>query len=362
MQTPPQIPKPILKRLFSRFNTTFRRQNERPAIGVLISQSTQISTQLGPHAIESESGPRGVSIGRRVLQTVTVVADVGASVAEAVPGGTIVKGALDALGKVLKVVEVRGIAVNLPKLANFLMTMMQHNLQNKEDVAELRSKIDELVDVLSESAIPAGDVAFEARQRRLVRKLRAKAEELEELLEDPSASIRSQAISQAIAACCRDVESFKTDFLILVNQHLAKEMAKQTAALEVFVELQQSGPSMRFLATVKVMDPLGRPHMVPREFVNAFKDIGQYILDQWSSNRNVQEILAPYIREGMYDLTINSGENITEIATGNKLYVAEPNETIVMSVVEFRRKFHAARCSGCGNPVSFEGISDRYTW
>ncbi|TFK17341.1 hypothetical protein FA15DRAFT_252522 [Coprinopsis marcescibilis] len=150
MQTPPQTPKPILKRLFSRFNTTFRRKKERPAISTLISESTHVNTQLaGPRAIESGSGSKGVSFGRRVLQTATVVADIGASVAEAVPGGTIAKGALEAFCKVLKVVEL--------------------NLQNKEDVDDLRSKIEELVDHLSESTIPVGDVAFEARQRRLVR-------------------------------------------------------------------------------------------------------------------------------------------------------------------------------------------------
>ncbi|TFK17346.1 hypothetical protein FA15DRAFT_337693 [Coprinopsis marcescibilis] len=149
MQTLPQTPKPLLKRLFFRLNTTFRRKNERPAIGVLISRSTQISTQLAvPQAIENESGPSGVSFGRKVLQTATVVVEIGASVAEAVPGGTIAKGALDAFCKVLKVVE--------------------HNLQNKEDAAELRKKINELVHDLSESEIPEGDAAFEARQSQLV--------------------------------------------------------------------------------------------------------------------------------------------------------------------------------------------------
>ncbi|TFK16599.1 hypothetical protein FA15DRAFT_676635, partial [Coprinopsis marcescibilis] len=341
MQPPPRTPKTILKRLFFRLNTTFRKS---PAIGTPISESTQISTQLADtRAIESGSGLRGVSLRRKVLQTATVVADIGASVAEAVPGGTIAKGALDAFSKVLKVVEL--------------------NLQNKEDVDELRHKIEELADDLSESTIPAGDLAFEARQRRLVRKLHAKAEELEELLEDPCARIRSQAISQAIAACFRDVETFKMDFLVMVAQHqmrrndlLVTEMsnlrAEQTTALEFFVELQQSGPSTRFLATVKVMDPLGLLHMVPREFVNAFKDLGQFILNKWSGNPYLQGILAPYIAEGMYDLTVNSGKTITEIATGDIPYVAEPNETIVMSVVEFRNKIYGQECIRCGKFVS----------
>ncbi|TFK20215.1 hypothetical protein FA15DRAFT_708296 [Coprinopsis marcescibilis] len=348
MHTPSQTPKPFLKRLLSRFNTTFRRKNERPAIGTSISESTQISPQLAdPPAIEGQSEPSGVSLRRKVLQTATVVADKDASVGEAVPGGTIAKGALEVFCEVLKVVEV--------------------NLQNKEDVDELRSKIKELLDDLSESIIPGGDAAFEARQRRLVRKLRAKAEEIEELLEDRCARIRSQAISQAIAACFRDVETFKIDFLVMVAQHqmrrndlLLTEMAMQTAALEVFVELQQSGPSMGLLATVKVMDPLGRPHMVPRELLNAIKDLGQYIFREWSSNPNIQRIIAPYIWEGRYDLTVNSGKTITEIATGDKPYFAEPNETIVMSVVEFRNKSYVEGCIGCGKFVSSKHKSGRY--
>ncbi|TFK20211.1 hypothetical protein FA15DRAFT_138493 [Coprinopsis marcescibilis] len=171
MQTPPQIPKPILKRLFSRINTTFRRQN-----------------LAHPQAIESESGPNGVvSFGRKMLQTATVVTSIGASVAEAVPGGTIAKGVLESLSK--------------------------HNLQNKEDATELRREIGKLVLDLSASEIPAGDAAFDARQHELVGKLCAKAKYLVELLEDPSAKIRSQAISQLIAACFRDVERFKMDYL-----------------------------------------------------------------------------------------------------------------------------------------------------
>ncbi|TFK22080.1 hypothetical protein FA15DRAFT_51260 [Coprinopsis marcescibilis] len=143
MQTPPQTPKPILKRLFFRLNATFRRKNDRSAIGTLISRSTQIGCLLAdPRAIEGESGPTGVSFGRKVLQAATNVADIGASIADAIPGGTPVKGALDAVCKVLKVVEL--------------------NLQNKEDVEELRSKIDELVDLLSESTIPVGDATYGA--------------------------------------------------------------------------------------------------------------------------------------------------------------------------------------------------------
>ncbi|TFK17342.1 hypothetical protein FA15DRAFT_675225 [Coprinopsis marcescibilis] len=142
------------------------------------------------------------------------------------------------------------------------------------------------------------------------------------------------------------------------NDFLVAEMAKQTAALEVFVELHQSGPSTRFLATVKVMDPLGRPHMVPREFVNAFKNLGQYILDEWSDNPSLQGILAPYIAEGRYDLTVNSGETITEIATGDVPYVAEPNETIVMSVVKISSRVLGKECIQCGKSV----LLGRHIW
>ncbi|TFK17347.1 hypothetical protein FA15DRAFT_337669 [Coprinopsis marcescibilis] len=90
------------------------------------------------------------------------------------------------------------------------------------------------------------------------------------------------------------------------------------------------------------------------------QDLGQYILDEWSSNPNVQGIIAPYIVEGRYDLTVNSGKTIKEIATGDKPYVPEPNETIVMSVVEFRDKIYGEKCIGCGKSVSSRHKSGRY--
>ncbi|KAJ3531436.1 hypothetical protein NMY22_g8158 [Coprinellus aureogranulatus] len=238
------------------------------------------------HALPNEGEFSG---GRQILQTSIVVFDVAFSVVETIPvlGGPL-KGALEALCKVLRLVEQR--------------------FQNQEDIGALTERLTTLIETLCKAGT-SDDVL-----RQLVRRLHDIERKLQCMLS--KSGIRYPAIAQFLAGCNDEINSCLLDFT-----------ASRLAI-----------PDMERLSTecVTVIDPFGFPQKMLRGDMGSNELVAQIILNRYSINPSLKRLLDGFVRGQMYELTMDDGQEIRAL-TGVLVSRIGQGSTVAMSVIIERR-------------------------
>ncbi|RXW13116.1 hypothetical protein EST38_g12739 [Candolleomyces aberdarensis] len=160
------------------------------------------------------------------LHNVITVTDVLFSIAETIPVvGTPIKGALEALCKVLRLVELRFTVAG--------------------EIDELTGKLAELLDHLSKASSVSKCVPW------LIRRLNNVTVELQRLM--ASESIKDAAIAQCLKQYAQDIDSFLIQFNARTNIEGLQKLDELTA---IAVSLQREAG---LVETITIIDPFGCP-------------------------------------------------------------------------------------------------------
>ncbi|TEB28191.1 hypothetical protein FA13DRAFT_1690822 [Coprinellus micaceus] len=250
--------------------------------------------------------------GRRVLQTSIEALDVAFSVAGTIPVvGQPLKGALEALCKVLKGIEQR--------------------FQNSEAATKLVERLVTLGDSLS--AVQAPDALL----LLLVRRLDTIKNDLESLLYRPG--IRYSAVAQALADFTGQIDSCQIDYLTVTQI----ELVNRTRVVDVESINTQC---------VRVIDPFGAPQSILRMDIGNIEVVAFTILRRYDFNPFLKTALDDFVSRGLYELTMDDGHRIERLT----LSAVGKGAMVVMSVVVVEAIAHPDdhRCPMCKGRMSVQ--------
>ncbi|KAJ3542882.1 hypothetical protein NMY22_g3336 [Coprinellus aureogranulatus] len=249
--------------------------------------------------------PCDVSRDRQALQTSIVALDVAFSIAETIPVfGTPLKGALEAMCKVLRLVEVpdcgrpRGINVKADR------TDGEPGMRGRD------------------TRLPSTEVD----QRKIECMLR-------------KSWVRSPAIARLLAECHDDINSYLLDFLAL----------------------RSAVPASERLSTecITVIDPFGASQPILRVDMSDIEVIERIILSRYNFNPPLKQMLYQFVHVRMYELTMNNGHEITAL-TVQLLSSIGKGSTVVMNIIIFKHivTMEQLRCPLCHGPM-FVSLGER---
>ncbi|KAJ2930307.1 hypothetical protein H1R20_g6754, partial [Candolleomyces eurysporus] len=213
------------------------------------------------------------------------------SVAEAIPLiGPSIKGALEALYKVLDLIEI------------------------KEDVEELLQRIESLVQQLSHAPTPSAPLI------RMISRLEEISVDLDRLLKKKR--LRYDVITASIAQCNSRINSYLQECTLLTVVGL--EMSLR--AKEVTIE------------KITVIDPLGFEQTFEKPLkrdISALKLVAQWVLGRYDENPQLQSLIKGFVNKGNFEITIDDGFKAIPVPPALLPHLRSETK-LVTSVVTYR--------------------------
>ncbi|KAJ3516527.1 hypothetical protein NMY22_g14188 [Coprinellus aureogranulatus] len=296
---------------------------------------------------------------RRFGRKAAVVANVGASVAEAVPVlGAPVKGALEACIKV--------------------HTILEKRCQNAEAIQQLVCKLECLEAQLCRHSKSALD-------EWLIQRLGETESALQRLAAEDG--LDYEHVASSITQCERDITFFmgqlslgtmrqgigtlesqnekikrQNEEIKRQNEDIMRQNDAHTALLQAIFMGQgtSQGPSL-ISFSIWVVDPWGVEHMflqIPCSFDALAKDL----LFRYARDDRRRPILEQYLGHNLFELSRDSGDEVT-VVTEQDLPTLDKDSKLVVSVVAFRRiTVKGIQCPLCKRyiAVSFKGVERVY--
>ncbi|RXW11815.1 hypothetical protein EST38_g14040 [Candolleomyces aberdarensis] len=243
------------------------------------------------------------------------------SVAEAIPLlGPSIKGALEALYKVLVLIETR--------------------FQIKEDVEELLQRIESLVERLGLiTPTPSAPLV------RLISRLEEISANLGLLLKKKR--LRYDVIAASIAQCNSRINSYLQECTLLTVVGLEMSLRAREVTVEKII----------------VVDPLGFKQTFEKPLKQDISLIAQWVLERYGENPQLQLLLKGFVDQGNFEITIDDGLKAIPVPPELLPHLAS-NTALVMSVVTYQSatpQQTTVSCPSCHKDIPVQVSEDSRT-
>ncbi|RXW19687.1 hypothetical protein EST38_g6164 [Candolleomyces aberdarensis] len=250
------------------------------------------------------------SSSREWLQTLANTINVLFSIAETIPlAGTPIKGALEALHKVLQLIEAR--------------------YQVQEDAKELLDRMETLVNELSRyNGRPIPHV------EKLARKLQAAFEDLERSMQKKR--LRYREIAASINQWNSQIDRCLTDSLFIMN-----------------VEMSFPRPKEIIIESITVIDPFGFAQVFEMPQQADLLLLAEWVLGRYETNPGFLSLLKGFLDRSAFELTLDNGSKSSTVPA-EVLGSLRNGTKLVMSVVTFQsasRQQTTVPCPSCGKDI-----------
>lgn len=264
-----------------------KRRGRRPSANTTHTIAKQSGTSVPAKTARIE---KLRSAWKAVMREIVPVAEVGASIGKAVPIlGAPVEGALEALAKVLKLLEGR--------------------CQNKEDIEKLRKKLENISQRLSTS-IESPSEHFDTLESQL----RWTHSELDRHLRTTTGTLRYDLVAQAITKCDQDINFFLLEFLTFSQITRKKEVEDLKAEMKTEMKknfdimLQQITVLLPIMpSAIVIVDPYGRPHEFSK-LPGTYSETAGLILDRYRRDPRKLQVLKEYIDVDMFEFRLDNDD------------------------------------------------------
>ncbi|KAF5320113.1 hypothetical protein D9611_010261 [Ephemerocybe angulata] len=289
----------------------------------VLASKKRAPTDLKGDDLNHEAATTQLSCFRRVAQSTITATDILASVAETLPlVGSPLKGALEAICKILKLVETR--------------------YQSTEMASELSQRLSKIIPLVISA--PNCDSLVSDLHSHLV----TIEKDLARLTREKGIGYAS--VAQYISDCSRRIDSAMTDFLTL------REI-RQTA-----------GFGMDF---VIVMDPFGFPQKIMKQDVTSIEFVGQIILNRYNFNPAMREVLKPFVVGGHFEVGLDNhyvgieamqSEDLPSLAIGSKAVMNVIALDPMPNMLDYTELMLDSNCQACGTRQFLRRKKSQIIW